>query len=142
MTEINTPTRVIGHGHPVYFIADFAANRLPEPWGWTWPVGLDVEVCTFHALEHAWKEAKTPLEREHVMPYFYEDLPADAFNTPGVTISPRGFKVLLLKHEPNHGDLRWTVDTEEDLEHVRRIYSQFGGRDDFTWKDALTVDTQ
>ena len=51
---------------------DFAANRLPPPWGRTYPIGLDTEVCTFAALERAWQEAKEPQHREHVMPYFYE----------------------------------------------------------------------
>ena len=34
---------------------DFAANRLPPPWKRTYPIGLDLEMCTFTALERAWK---------------------------------------------------------------------------------------
>ncbi len=52
--------------------ADFAANRLPPPYKRTYPIGLDVEVCSFTALERAWNEAKLPHEREHVMPYLYD----------------------------------------------------------------------
>jgi spore coat polysaccharide biosynthesis protein SpsF len=48
--------------------ADFAANRLPPPWKRTYPIGLDTEVCSFAALEQAWKEASQPYQREHVMP--------------------------------------------------------------------------
>ncbi|MBN2257957.1 MAG: glycosyltransferase family protein [Anaerolineaceae bacterium] len=51
---------------------DIAANRLPPPWRRTYPIGLDVEVCKIEALERAWCEAKSPHEREHVMPYLYE----------------------------------------------------------------------
>ena len=51
------------------FPYDFAANRLPPPWGRTYPIGLDTEVCTFQALEIAWSEAREPHQREHVMPY-------------------------------------------------------------------------
>ena len=51
---------------------DFAANRLPPPWKRTYPIGLDTEVCTFAGLERAWKEAVLPYEREHVMPFFYD----------------------------------------------------------------------
>ncbi len=95
---------------------DFAANRLP--WGRTVPIGLDTEVCTFAALERAWKEAKEPYEREHVMPYLYDQ--------------EGRFRVLLVNSEPDLGALRWTVDTPEDLELVRRIYAAFPARDDFT----------
>jgi spore coat polysaccharide biosynthesis protein SpsF len=52
--------------------ADFAANRLPPPWGRTFPIGLDTEVCRFSALERAWLEATEAHEREHVMPYLYD----------------------------------------------------------------------
>ncbi len=102
---------------------DFAANRLPPPWKRTYPIGLDVEVCTFAALERAWQEAKQPYEREHVMPYLY-------------TENGR-FKILVIDHAPDYGNLRWTVDTPEDLEAVRRIYTAFGGDDGFSWLEVL-----
>ena len=51
---------------------DFVCNRLPPPWHRTYPIGLDVEACTFKVLSKAWKEAKEPQHREHAMPYFYE----------------------------------------------------------------------
>lgn len=104
---------------------DFAANRLPPPWKRTYPIGLDVEVCRFAALERAWLEAEQPFEREHVMPYLYD--------TPG------RFKMLVLDNDVDYGSLRWTVDTPEDLEFARTIYSAFGGRDDFGWLDVLAV---
>src|SRR5512140_3758849 len=51
---------------------DFVCNRLPPPYHRTYPIGLDIEACTFKVLEEAWKKAKEPQQREHVMPYFYE----------------------------------------------------------------------
>jgi len=105
--------------------ADFAANRLPPPWKRTYPIGLDVEVCTFQALERAWQAAVQPYEREHVMPYLYSE--------------PGRFSVRIVDTTPDHGDLRWTVDTPQDLELVRKIYSYFGGRDDFSWEDVLDL---
>lgn len=102
---------------------DFAANRLPE--GRTVPIGFDTEVCTFAGLERAWREATLPAEREHVMPYFYD--------TPG------RFRYILVKRESNYGHLRWTVDTAEDLELIRRIYAAFPGRDDFTYAEMLEL---
>jgi spore coat polysaccharide biosynthesis protein SpsF len=104
---------------------DFAANRLPPPFHRTYPIGLDVEVCTSAALEYAWNHAQEKHQREHVMPYLYET--AGRFN------------VLLVNHEIDLGLLRWTVDTPEDLELLRRIYAHFENRDDFSWLDVLDL---
>lgn len=104
---------------------DFAANRLPPPFRRTYPIGLDTEVCSFAALERAWKEAAAPHEREHVMPYLYE-------------VEGR-FRVLVVNHEVDYGSLRWTVDTPEDLELVRRIFARFPNRMDFGWLEVLRL---
>jgi spore coat polysaccharide biosynthesis protein SpsF len=104
---------------------DFVANRLPPPWKRSYPIGLDVEVCTFSALERAWKEAKEAHQREHVMPYLYEQ--------------EGRFQVLVLNHIPDYGDLRWTVDTPEDLALIRQIYSRFDGGDGFSWMDVIEL---
>ncbi len=69
---------------------DFAANRLPPPWKRTYPIGLDIEVVSFPALERAWKEARLPFEREHVLPFLYDQ--------------PERFKTLLVHHDPDFGD--------------------------------------
>jgi len=119
---------------------DLAANRLPPPWTRTYPIGLDVEACTFKALKKAWKEAKEPQHREHAMPYFYDGVQLSAVNRQlSEGVSPRGFKVALLNHITDFGDYRWTVDTPEDLEFMREVYSRFDGRDDFTWKEVLDL---
>ena len=104
---------------------DFAANRLPLPWKRTYPIGLDTEVCTLQALGRAWKEADQPHQREHVMPYLYEQ--------------EGRFRILLVNHEPDFGDWRWAVDTFEDLELVRRTYAYFGNRNNFSWKEVLAL---
>ncbi len=104
---------------------DFAANRLPPPFHRTYPIGLDVEVCTSQALEYAWAHADENHQREHVMPYLYEE--------------EGRFNVLLVNHETDLGSLRWTVDMPEDLELLRRIYAHFGDRDDFSWLDVLDL---
>jgi spore coat polysaccharide biosynthesis protein SpsF len=102
---------------------DFAANRLPMER--TVPIGLDTEICTFPALETAWREATKPYHREHVMPFFYEH--------------PERFRNLHIKHEPDYGHLRWTVDVPEDLELLRQIVAHFDGRDDFGWEEVLAL---
>lgn len=119
---------------------DFAANRLPPPWTRTYPIGLDVEACTFKALKKAWKESTEIFHREHVMPYFYEGVQLTTVNRQLQTgLSPRGFNIALLHHTTDFGDYRWTVDTPEDLEFIRQVYSRFDGRDDFTWKEVLDL---
>jgi spore coat polysaccharide biosynthesis protein SpsF len=119
---------------------DFVCNRLPPPMGRTYPIGLDVEACTFKVLVKAWEEAKEPQHREHAMPYFYEGVELSAISRQlSEGLSPRGFKIALLNHTTDFGDYRWTVDTPEDLEFMRQVYSRFEGRDDFTWKEVLDL---
>lgn len=124
----------------LFFAADFVCNRLPPPWHRTYPIGLDVEVCTFDALKKAWKEAKEPQHREHAMPYFYEGVELNRINRRlEYGISPPGYRVALLHNATDFGEYRWTVDTAEDLEFVRQIYGRFDGRDDFTWNEVLEL---
>jgi len=119
---------------------DFVCNRLPPPWSRTYPIGLDVEACTFDVMERAWKEAKEPQHREHAMPYFYEGIELTRQSrTLETGTSSRGFKVALLHHTTDFGDYRWTMDTPEDLEFIRQVYSRFDGRDDFSWKEVLDL---
>lgn len=119
---------------------DFVCNRLPPPWSRTYPIGLDVEACTFKVLAKAWNDAREPQHREHAMPYFYEGVELTTINRQlQAGTSPRGFNVALLHHTTDFGDYRWTVDTAEDLEFIRQVYSRFAGRDDFTWKEMLNL---
>jgi spore coat polysaccharide biosynthesis protein SpsF len=119
---------------------DFVCNRLPPPYHRTYPIGLDIEACMFKALEQAWKKAKEPQHREHVMPYFYEGVELTRQSrTLETGTSSRGYNIALLHHTADFGDYRWTVDTPEDLEFMRQVYAHFDGRDDFTWKEVLDL---
>jgi spore coat polysaccharide biosynthesis protein SpsF len=40
---------------------------------------------------------------------------------------------------PDFGSKRWTVDTPEDLAFMQQVYARFGGRDDFSWTDVLSL---
>lgn len=113
------------HANPGHARSGFSANRLPPPWGRTYPVGLDTEVCTFAGLELAWREASLPHQREHVMPFFYEN--------------PGRFNIIHVNHDRDFGHLRWTVDTSQDLELIRQIYDRFPGRIDFSWLEILDL---
>lgn len=105
--------------------ADFACNRLPPPFSRSYPIGLDVEACTFAALEKAWQNATEKHDREHVLPYLYE--------------IPGRFKVIQLQHDVDHGQLRWTLDTSEDLALLREVIKRLNGRNDFTWLEVLEL---
>ena len=119
---------------------DFGCNRLPPPFYRTYPIGLDVEVCTMSALEESWKRAEKPYQREHVMPYLYEGVEFVRLNPELETgISSRGYKIGLLHTSPDYGKYRWTVDTAEDLEFIRKVFEHFKGKDDFSWKDVIDL---
>jgi spore coat polysaccharide biosynthesis protein SpsF len=123
---------------------DYLANRLPSPWHRTYPIGLDVEVFTFVALEDAWQLAQEKHQREHVTPYFYEGVPVnqlevqDPFSPLSEATSPRGYHIALMHNKIDYGALRWTVDTPEDLELVRKLASYFPDSE-FSWEDVLEV---
>jgi spore coat polysaccharide biosynthesis protein SpsF len=104
--------------------ADFVANRLPPPERRTYPVGLDVEVCTASALRSAWRNAASPFEREHVMPHLY--------------VEPGRFRVVIDQLEEDLSAFRWTVDVPEDLEAVRAIDAACGP-EPFGWRHVLDV---
>jgi len=127
-----------------YPIFDFVANRLPQPWWRTFPIGLDIEVFTFDVLEQAWQGAKELHQREHVTPFFYEGIPVEDLHFSSTKTSfaksesPRGYKVGLLHHHEELGHHRWTVDTPEDLALVREVTARFSD-DHFTWLDVLAL---
>lgn len=99
---------------------DYSANTLRR----TYPRGLDVQAVPFATLERAWREATSPHERWHVFPYVYEH--------------PDRFVLRGLADPIDRSDMRWTVDTEDDLAFVRAVYGCLGG-DDFTWADVVKV---
>lgn len=122
---------------------DFAANRLPPPWKRTYPIGLDVEVCTYAALERAWREADQIYHREHVMPYLYDaqrSIHRSTLQSPEFPALHAGyFRVLQVDHDPDYGQYRWTVDTAEDLAVVREVFHRLGDVDTFGWLDVLRL---
>jgi spore coat polysaccharide biosynthesis protein SpsF len=71
-----------------------------------WPLGIAAEVARWPAVLVADREATTPAEREHVMPFIYSR--PKRFRIAGVpgSVRPAG---------------RFTVDTPADLEFARRL---------------------
>ncbi len=88
---------------------DYAANNLR----YSYPNGLDVEIFSMAALERAWKEAKKPSEREHVTPF----LRCSGFFRTESVVSDVDLP----------GQMRWTVDDQDDLEFVRKLFAAIPG---------------
>jgi spore coat polysaccharide biosynthesis protein SpsF len=100
---------------------DYASNVVER----TYPMGLDVEVMTMHALTKAWLEADKPYERTHVTPYIYQN--------------PSLFRLLHVRGTADYSHYRWTVDTPEDLVLVRKIYERFGNSNSISWKEVVRL---
>ena len=73
----------------------------------TFPVGLDVEVISFNALERAHFNATEEYEREHVTPFIYKN----------------DENIFYLENESSQSDYRFTVDTFEDITLIRMLYA-------------------
>jgi spore coat polysaccharide biosynthesis protein SpsF len=100
---------------------DYLSNSLPIR---TFPRGLDTEVMRFEALEKAWREDENESRREHVTPYIYRN--------------PDKFRVAGFTNDRDYSYMRWTVDTQDDLDFVRKVFDYFRN-DVFSWQDAIAV---
>jgi spore coat polysaccharide biosynthesis protein SpsF len=110
--------RFASHGGRV----DYASNMI-EP---TWPYGMAVEVFSAQALYEADAEATQPAEREHVTPFIYW--------------RPERYRLLSVRHDVDLSAQRWTVDTPEDYELVRRIFETlYPVRPRFVMADVLDL---
>jgi len=58
--------------------------------------------------------------------------------TPYIYRNPEKFNLKAITNDKDLSHMRWAVDTLEDLEFVRRIYSYFG-HDRFSWRKVLTL---
>lgn len=99
---------------------EYVSNSLER----TFPLGLDVEIMSFEALEKAWQEDDNPAWREHVTPYIWHH--------------PKQFSICNVANDTDYSYMRWTVDTIEDLIFVRKIYEQFQN-DAFSWTEVLNL---
>lgn len=100
---------------------DYASNALQR----TYPRGLDTEVISCDALTRAWQEARFSYQRAHVTPYIYEN--------------PDRFHIVPVRGDADYSDLRWTLDTPEDLTFIRAIYERMDNDDSFSWRDVLAL---
>lgn len=86
--------------------AAYATNALER----TYPHGLDVEVASRAALEDADVHARLPYQRAHVMPFLYEQ--------------PNRYRVVHVRTAAQYAWMRWTVDTQRDMDFVRAVYER------------------
>ena len=100
--------------------ADYASNFFPKRW---YPRGLDVEVLTRSTLDAIDREAEQPRCREHVTLSIYEN--------------PGNFRIASVQNGCDQSKFRWTVDTPQDLQLIRKIYRHFGDAS-FDWQDVLS----
>lgn len=84
---------------------DYVSNTIDR----TYPRGLDTEVFSFKSLEKAFSEAVQLRDREHVTPYIWSN--------------KQLFRNYQYKNNNDYSNLRWTLDTEEDLTLIKDIYN-------------------
>lgn len=101
---------------------DIVSNAGPETYNRTYPRGLDTEVFLFKTLEDAFNNALEKYQREHVTPYIYEN----------------SNKIYYYKNNINYSTHRWTLDTDDDLELISKIYKNlYKGKHDFYMDEIL-----
>lgn len=105
---------------------DYVSNTHPP----TFPDGLDVEVFSFSVLKKTWVEAVLKSEREHVTSYIWKH--------------PEKFKLKNIENKKNYSQERWTLDTKEDLEFIRRVAeeSQRREKEYLSWQSVLVTINQ
>lgn len=90
----------------------------------TYPRGLDVEVFSFEMLQLAYKNSNLNYQLEHVTPYIYE----------------YSNKKFLLCDKVNNSSYRWTLDTEEDLSLIQKIYDKlYEGEHNFFYFEIMQL---
>ena len=82
---------------------DYVSNTLER----TYPRGMDTEVFPVKVLNEAFAEATAQPDREHVTPYIYRH--------------PRRYRLANVAYSEDLSHHRWTVDTSEDFELIKRI---------------------
>ena len=101
---------------------DYSSNTQQR----TFPHGLDAEIFTLALLERAWREARSPYEREHVTPFMYAP--------------PTGARQGVLLDAVDRSRMRWTVDYPEDLEFVRGVFGAlYPAKPAFTRNDVYAL---
>ena len=100
---------------------DYISNRINPKY----PDGLDVEIYSFKTLQMAEQNAKWSSERELVTTY--------------ITKNPKIFKIFSYENQEDLSGHRWTVDEQNDLEFVRKIYSIMKPKTNFSMNEIIEI---
>lgn len=101
---------------------DYVSNSLKR----TYPRGMDTEVFSFKVLEEAFQESTEQPDREHVTPFIYRH--------------PERYRLANVAYFENQSNHRWTVDTPEDFELIKRIIEAvYPANKLFTLRDMLDL---
>lgn len=101
---------------------DYVSNCIKR----TYPRGMDTEVFSFSVLEQAFKEATAQPDREHVTPFIHRQ--------------PERYRVGHVTYSKDYSHHRWTVDTPEDFELIKKIIETlYPNEPYFTLKDCLKL---
>ena len=101
---------------------DYVSNRLRQ----TYPRGLDTEVLSMHALGEAHRGATRDSDREHVTLFVWRQ--------------PKQYRLANVAHASDESGHRWTVDTWEDFELIKRIIEAlYPSKPGFALEDCLDL---
>lgn len=101
---------------------DYVSNVIKR----TFPRGFDCEVFSFDALKKAYKNAASDFEKEHVTTYIH-------------TTHKDEFKIGSYEDSEDNSKYRLTLDEKEDYEAIKEVYSKFGCKTNFDYKELLAV---
>ena len=100
---------------------DYISNRINPKY----PDGLDVEIYSFKTLQMVEQNAKLSSERALVTTY--------------ITKNPKIFKIFSYENQEDLSGHRWTVDEQNDLEFVRKIYSIMKPKTNFSMNEIIEI---
>ncbi|CAN5918966.1 glycosyltransferase family protein [soil metagenome] len=102
--------RVIARACDVDDRCDYASNTIER----TYPRGLDTEALHVDVLERIARLATSQPAREHVTYFLHRE-------------RPEKFEIRQVTRDGDATDLRWTVDTDDDLALIRRLFTEHDG---------------
>ena len=100
---------------------DYVSNTLKP----TFPDGLDVEIFSHHMLQILEKLTTKKSDREHVTSFILKN--------------KSQFKVFNFENSKDLSKFRWTVDQDNDLKFVRKIYNLMKPKTIFSLKNILKL---
>lgn len=116
---VNDIIRTYRDGFPQW---EYVSNCITR----TFPRGLDAEIFSFEALDKAFRLSIDKGEREHVTLHMYRH--------------PELYRLRNVTNSEDLSDYRWTVDTTEDFELIKRILEHlYPRKPDFRMQDVLQL---